>query len=186
MKRAAATALVILVCLTLAACGGNENGVWITYAGEYAVTRDRFLSYMLPLKDTWDGTERHGGELTARAVDYFRQRAAIVLWADALGVSLTPQETAAVDAEIQGYIQSSGGEKEYTALLAKGNMTRETYREYLMETRLEEKLYKRLRDSGMSEEQLLSEYARYLAAAGDIVYSNEFLEHTIADFEWQY
>lgn len=140
----------VLCCAVLGGCSNSKtdplklletNGVLITFGGEYEVTRDMLLYYMLGYRTStdngdlsyWEGEDDLAQQLIAYVVNNFRYQYAMLKWAEDCGITISEGDYEAADKQIDSYIALYGSEEAFVAALNSGYSTLEVYRRLIAE-----------------------------------------------------
>lgn len=132
---------------------------WVDYVCQYFATRITDLDWNAQIESV-DMT--YGEYAKVEAAEMVKQYAVIRAWAQQEGVTLTEEDTAALDAQREEYVSYYGGEEGYQQQLALMGISEDTYNAMLETQYLYRELYQAFRTNGSSlypEESVLSSYA---------------------------
>ena len=132
---------------------------WVDYVCQYFATRITDLDWNAQIESV---DMSYGEYAKVEAAEMVKQYAVIRAWAQQEGVTLTEEDTAALDAQREEYVSYYGGEEGYQQQLALMGISEDTYNAMLETQYLYRELYQAFRTNGSSlypEESVLSSYA---------------------------
>lgn len=115
----------------------------LTIENQFEVGFDEYRYYFMSLKNsysstTWDASQQES--LKNNVVTALKNNYAVDLLAADNGITLTPEDEAAIDQEIAATADSLGGDADYQNALAQINATEGLYRTMLLHDRLQSRL----------------------------------------------